>query len=119
MFQCSDLSRCLTGDQHCDNRSQCADSSDEHNCCKLSTVLYYVYTFYCVCSSVFMLPCLYMVSKWRYDYVYGVSVITKLFIPLSYTQMHVHTAHTQVNTHIQLQLIWLHDENIILTFIVL
>ena len=56
MFQCSDLSRCLTGDQHCDNRSQCADGSDEHNCCELYIVFYYCMYVDCIlCSSVFVL----------------------------------------------------------------
>jgi len=33
-FQCTDYSRCLSGEHYCDNRTQCADGSDEQDCCK-------------------------------------------------------------------------------------
>ena len=33
-FQCTDFSRCLSGEHYCDNRTQCADGSDEQDCCK-------------------------------------------------------------------------------------
>lgn len=38
MFQCSDMSRCVAPNQHCDNHNHCADGSDESNCCKLMFV---------------------------------------------------------------------------------